>query len=153
MKALFEAPVARAIMHRHGRETGLEILNRYAEGEVDARIEALAWDALDSRIERMHDQDADEIHVQCVFELASGPADGRKTYWDNQGIVACGASLPETTMAALQGRPLTDVVDHPFLKGLSVARVDNHDDDGTIALVADAADCLWDIARVEADAR
>ena len=38
--------------------------------------------------------------------------------------VAIGATLPQTVMNSMRGRPLTDVIDHPVLEGLEVQDVD-----------------------------
>jgi hypothetical protein len=153
MNVLCELPLARALIAAHGRETALEILRRTADENTDERIHTLIWDAVRSKIERYRDEENRTIRLQCVF-LLSGNDDEPASYatavhWDNEGIVAHGRTIPETMTAKLPGRPMSDILDHPFLAGLTLSTVQNHHDDGTCAVVADAADSMRALERIE----
>jgi hypothetical protein len=153
---LVELPLARAVVSRHGAMRGLDLLRRYAEDRVDEEAATMAWEALGSKIERTTVDGSEDVHLQSVFALTPEGPEGpdqlsRMVYWDNEGIVACGRSLPETALADVVGRRMADIVDHPFLRDLTISEAHNHDDDGRIALVVDAGDCMWDIARIEVE--
>ena len=42
--------------------------------------------------------------------------------WKGRALVVNGMSLPQQVLAGIEGRPLTDVVDHDLLRGLLVRR-------------------------------
>ena len=63
----------------------------------------------------------DEHHVSAVVGL-----DGRNEISTEAGKLEIAAELPDTVIEAARGRPLTDIVDHPLLRGLGIVVHDLH---------------------------
>lgn len=144
---LVEAPIARLAISALGKGRAMPVM-RMLEGDyVEPR--SIIRGIVGSRIERTESNG--DIHIQSVFALREPTCapDGEYAddgcYWDGCGIVLRGRSMPETMAALTIGRPMTTVVDHPLLAGLTVSGVECEED----ALIVDASDALWTIERIE----
>lgn len=116
----------------------------------DRWARASARAVIGSKIER-YEREGDVV-IQSVFALKENDDDGhgdpQAIFWDNEGVVALRRAVPETMLTHAVSRPITDVIDHPLLRGLTTSSIHNGDDG---SLVIDVEDALWTIERIEAE--
>lgn len=149
MTLLVEAPIARLAIAALGKGRAMPVL-RMLEGDyVEPR--SIIGGIVKARIERT-ESDGD-IHIQSVFALREPTCtpDGEHAddgcYWDGCGVVLRGRRMPETMAMLAIGMPMTAVIDHPLLAGLTISGVHCGED----ALVVDASDGMWTMERIGRD--